>query len=307
MSITISDLMIRTYAPEILTGYGNQDYAARKILPPITVKSKDTKLAAFTADGLRVVESLNSGTDKAAEVNDGMAYVDLDTKFRALGKKFNQDTMDEFPNGVAVTKYAYGLITEAFQIEEEKNLAAAMVTSGNYTLSNYDTPSTKFNTSGGDPVAFFNAARVIVKGNCTKDPNCIAVSWKLHLTLADIARDSLGGNSSYRMPTNNELAAYYGFQEYHVLGADYNSSVEGQATSLAAIWGDDNFFMYYKPRSPKAMEPAFGYTVFVGPSMRQAKETGVDPQPWTRFIASMDYQSKVLSYAAAYWGYTCLS
>ena len=306
MSITISDLLVRTYAPSIMTGFGNKNYSARKILPPIKVTSKETQIATFTSDHMRLVESINSGIDPAAEVNDGMSFVELDTKFRALKKTLTQKQMNEFPNAVKAVKYAYGLVTEAFQIEEDLALATAMITSSNYTVSNYDTPSTKFDVSGGDPVGFFNSARVIVDGNCGEDPNCIAVCWKLHLTLADIARDSLGGNSSYRLPTNNELAAYYGFEEYHVLKAKYNTTVEGQTNTLGNIWGDDNFFMYYKPRSPQANEPSFGYTVFIDSLINQLRETGNDPQPWTKFIGNMDYQSKVLSYGAAYWGYTCL-
>lgn len=307
MGIVIDDLLVREYAPQILTGYGNDDYAARKILPPIKVKSRETKIAAFTADHMRLVETINSGLDPAVEINDGMSYTDLDPVFRAAKRTLTQRQIEEFPNGVKAVKYAYGLITEAMQIEEDYNLADAMTTTGNYTVSNYDTPTTKWNDSGGDPVGDFNAARAVVKGNIGKDPNVLAVSWKTHLTLADFARASLGGNSNYRMPTANDLAAFYGFQDYIVLGASYNNSVEGQTADLADIWGDDNAFMFYRPRSPQAMEPALGYTVFVGNAMQQLTEKGNDPQPWTRFISNMEYQSKVLSYGAAYWYYTVLS
>lgn len=307
MGIVISDLLVREYAPEIMTGFGNKSFAARKILPPIKVQSIETQIATFTSDHMRLLETLNSGIDPAVEVNDGFAYVSLDTKFRAAKKTLTQRQIDEFPNAIKAVKYAYGLVTEALQIKEEYALAAAMITSGNYTVSNYGTPTTKFNVSGGDPVGFFNDARVIVDGNCGEDPNCIAVSWKLNLTLADIARDSLGGNTRYGTPTENDLANYYGFDEYIVLKSKYNTTVEGQTNTLGNIWGDDNFFMFYKPRSPQANEPAFGYTVFVKNLINQLKETGNDPQPWTKFIGNMDYQSKVLSYAAAYWGYTCLS
>ena len=306
MGITVTDLIIRKYAPEILTGYGNQDYATRKILPPITVKSKESKIATFSADHMRLIESVNSGLDPASEVNDGITYVNLDTVFRALGKTLTQAQLDEFPNAISAVKYAYGLITTALQIEEEYNLATAMTTSGNYTVGNRDTPGTKWNVSGGDPEADFDAARAVVKGNCTKDPNCLAVSWKTFLTLASFARGSLGGNANYRTATPNDVAAFFGFDEVIVLGADYNSAIEGQTTAFTAIWGTDNAFLFYKPRNPKAMEPAFGYTVFVGKSMKQAKKVLVDPQPATKFIASMDYQSKTLSYAAVYQFHTCL-
>ena len=306
MSITPTDLEIRTYAPEILTGYGNKKYAARRMLPPIKVKSKESQIAAFTADSMRLINTVNSGTDPAVEVNDGMAYVSLDTVFHAAGKKMTQALMNQFPNAVKAVKYAYGIITQGMQIEEEYNLATAMTTSSNYAVNNCGTPATKLDSSGGDPVGFFNAARAIVRDNCGEDPNHLEVSWKLHLTLADVARDSLGGNSSYKTPSNNDLAGYYGFETYDVLTAIYDKSIEGQTRDLDGIWGDDNFFITYQPRTPTAMEPAFGYTVFVLSLLNQLKETGNDPQAWTKFIANMEYQSKVLSYAAAYWGYTCL-
>lgn len=307
MGIVINDLLVREYAPQILTGYGNDDYSARKILPPIKVKSRETQIAAFTADHLRLVESLNGGTTPAAEVNDGMSYTSLDTKFHALKRTLTQRQIEEFPSAVSAVQYAYGIITQALQVEEDYNLYTAMVNSSNYTASNRATPSTKWNVSGGDPVSDFNTARAVVKGNCGKDPNCLAVSWKTHLTLADYARDSLGGNASYRMPTESDLAAFYGFQKYIVLGASYNNTVAGQTDDLTDIWGDDNAFLFYSPSSPSAMEPAFGYTVFVGNAMSQLTEKGNDPQPWTKFIANMEYQSKALSYGAAYWWYTVLS
>lgn len=307
MPIVIDDLTIRKYAPEIMTGYGNDDYAARKILPPIKVNSRLSQIAAFTADHLRVTESINDGISPAIEVDDGMSYTNLDLVFRARKKTLTQRQIEEFPNAVSAVKYAYGLVTEAFQVEEEYNLATAMTTSGNYTLSNRDTPTNKWNDSTGDPVADFNTARAVVKGNCGKDPNCLAVSWKTHLTLADFARASLGGNASYRMPTDSDLAAFYGFQKYIVLTAVYNNTVEGQTADLDGIWGDDNAFIFYTPRSPKSQEPAFGYTVFIGSLLNQNQEKSNDPQPKTKFIGSMEYQSKALSYAAAYQWYTCLS
>ena len=306
MSITTSDLLVRRYAPQIITGFGNKNFAARQILPPVKVNTRKSQIAEFTSDHLREQNFENDGVTEATEVNDGMSYTNLDPKFYAGAKTLNQDQLDEWPNGIAAVQYAFGIVTQAMQIQEERALSAAMVTSGNYTLSNYDTPGTKWDTSGGDPVADFNSARAIVMGNVGVDPNVLAVSWKTHLVLADFARDSLGGNASYRQPTTSDLAAYYGFQDYIVLNQIYNSAIEGQTNVLAKIWGDDNAFLFFRPDRPNAMEPSFGYTVFIKNEMNQKRIVKEDPQHLERFLVNGYYQSKVLSYGAAFWWYTTL-
>lgn len=305
-TITVSDLLVRQYSPQIITGFGNRVYAARQILPPIKVNTRATQIATFGSDYLREQDFSNDGRTEAAEINDSMTYVSLDPKFYAGAKTLSQDELDEWPSGIAAVQYAFGAVTSAMQIQEERALAAAMVTSGNYTLSNYDTPGTKWGTSGGDPVADFNSARAIVMGNVGVDPNVLAVSWKTHLVLADFARDSLGGNASYRMPTTSDLAAYYGFQDYIVLSQVYNSAIEGQTNVLAKVWGDDNAFLLYRPPTPRSMEPAFGYTIFIKNEMNQKRIVKEDPQHLERFLVNGYYQSKVLSYGAAFWWYTVL-
>lgn len=311
MGITINDLLIREYAPQIVTGFGNTDYAARKILPPIRVASRQTKIAAFTADRLRLVSFANDGRTPATEVNRGISFTNLDPQFYAGGVTMTAEELAAYPSGVNAVQDAYGDITEAMQIEEEYALAAALTTTGNYTLSNYGTPTTKWDAVGGDPLngagSSINLAKKTVRGNCGKAPNCIAVSYNAHLVLSDFARESLGGLSNYGMPTNQDLARFYGFEQYIVLGAIYNSAVEGQTSVLASLWGDENVFVFYNPTNPRAKEPAFGYTVFIDNEMSMGKKEDTDPQPITRFIVGMSYQSKVLSYAAGYYIYNTLT
>lgn len=306
MSITVSDLLVRQYSPQIITGFGNKKYAARQILPPIKVNTRATQIATFGSESLREQNFSNDGKTEATEINDSLTYKNLDPKFYAGAKTLSQDELDEWPTGIAAVQYAFGAVTSAMQLQEERALATAMDTSGNYTLSNRDTPGTKWDVSGGDPVADFNTARAIVMGNAGVDPNVLAVSWKTHLVLADFARDSLGGNASYRMPTTNDLAAYYGFQDYIVLNQIYNSAIEGQTNVLAKIWGDDNAWLIYRPATPRAMEPAFGYTVFIKNEMNTKRIVKEDPQHLERFLVNMHYQSKALSYSPVFQWHTVL-
>lgn len=308
MSLAINDLAFNKTVFPAYTGYSDDQFMARVILPEVRVKTLESKIAVFTSDHKRLIPSETRGNAKAAQVDVGMSWTDLEATEHFKGLRLSAQQIDQFPSVISAAQFAMEAVKESHLIEEEYALADDMVDDGtNFSDSNRDTPGTAWNASGADIVNDINTAKAQIKTNVGVAPTDMMVTYDTYLTIADYARASLGGNADYGMPSNEQLAKYFGVRRFHIATVSYVSSVEGQTNDLDDIWGTQNCWLWYRPPTPKALKPAFGYTVLVNGKPYTYAEQDVEKNPpGVNYLVHATYQSKVLSYKAGYYWYDCL-
>jgi len=306
MSITLNDAQIRQLVLPAFTGYSNDDYIARKVLPVINVNQSSGQVAAFTADSLRLIDSSNDGNSQAAEVNAGLGWVNFDTIDHFKSYFVSDRLARNFSAPVEAGQAAMQFVAESLLVEEERALGLAMA-DGNFAAghkADIVATSTAWDAAGADPAADINTGLAAVRTATGKYPNTLIATPDVHLILQDFVRDAHSLAKYGGLPTNEQMAAFYGVKTYLVASAIYDSSIEGQTASLANAWGTENCWMIYIPENASAFEPAFGYTI----NANAAVDTEIlKNPPGVNYLVHADYQSKILSYSAGYICYNVLT
>lgn len=306
MSITLNDAQIRQLILPAFTGYSNDDYIARKVLPVINVNQSSGQVAVFTADSLRLINSATDGNTKAAEVNAGLGWSDFDTLDHFKSYFVSDRLAKNFSAPVEAGQAAAQFVAESLLVEEERALGLAMA-NGNFAAghkADIVATSTAWDAAGGDPADDINTGLAAVRTATGKYPNTMIVTPDVHLVVMDFVRNAHSLAQYGGLPTSEQMAAFFGVDTYMVASAIYDSSVEGQAASLANAWGTENCWLIYTPKDPSSFSPSFGYTIDAGSSI----DTDISKNPpGVNYLIHADYQSKILSYSAGYVCYNVLT
>jgi len=303
MSITVDTAQLRKLVLPVFTGYSNDDYLARVILPQINVKEAHGQVAQFSADVLRLTNSAVGEFGKAVEVSSGLSWANYDC-IDHFKSQFVPSTFErQFDAPISAAQWAAESIAQSLLVEEEAALATAL-TYTNFSAGWYATPGTKWNSAGGDPVADVNTGMAKVRTATGRFPNVLVVTPDVHLVLVDYVRASYSIATYAGQPSNEQMAAFFGVKSYYVAGASYNSAIEGQTAVLANIYGTEMCWLLYVPENASLMAPAFGYTIVANSTMDA--EVSKNPRGIT-YLASSESQAKVLNYDAGYALYNTLA
>jgi hypothetical protein len=306
---TINDSVYRRDYLKIFTGYGNKQYAARRIAPPINVNGKWGKRPTITSDHMRVLSAKTDGRSQSMEVASGMSWSDYTCVQWDYHAKVYPSDEQQFGGEASATAFAMRVCAEAQLIDEEYVLATAMKTSGNFsglTTSAYVTPTTAWSLASSDPVGDVATWAAIVASNGSRLPNAMAVTQDTHLVAAKIARESLSNGGYMGMPTEQQMAMFFGVDEYIVLTPQYVSTVEGQTNALAGIWGTKSVWLYYRSLSTSPeesmMEPCFARTIVDTLNTSNDREDIKDPLS-KKYLVHSSYVNTPWTYACALWAH----
>jgi len=303
MSVTVNDAQLRKLVLPAFTGYSNPNYIARQILPVINVKEAHGQVAVFSADVLRLIDSVVGERGKAAEVNAGIGFENYDCAEHFKGYFVSRQLERQFDTPISAAQHAAISVKESLLIEEERNLGLSLVYTA-FGATERATPGTKWNVAGGDPVGDINVGIARVRTLTGRNPNKMVVTPDVDLVLRDYVRASHSLAVYSGLPTDADMAKFFGVAIYLVADASYNSAIEGQTAVLANAFGTEMCWLMFVPENPNTMAPAFGYTI----ALETLIETEVLKNPkGTNYLYTDSYQSKVLSYTAGYCLYNTLS
>lgn len=306
---TINESLYRRDYLAFFTGYGNKQYAARRIMPPLMVRGKFGKRPALNSNHMRVLSAKTDGRAESMEVQAGMSWVDYTCIQWDYHHKVYPGDEQQLGSEAVATQLAMRVCAEAQAIDEEYVLAGLMKTSTNFstlTTSAYVSPTTAWDLPSADPVANVATWSAIVASNGSRMPNAMAVTQDVHQQAAKIARESLSNGGYMGMPTEAQMAMFFGMDEYIVLTPQYVSTVEGQTNALSNIWGTENVWLFY--RTPNAaldismMEPCFGRTIVDTLNTANDREDLKDPLA-KKFIVHSSYVSTPWDYKCALWAH----
>ena len=306
---TINEATYRRDYLRVFTGYGNRQYAARRLCPVVNVAGKFGKRPSISSNHMRVLGAKTDGRSESMEVQAGMSWTDYTCVQWDYHSKVYPSDEQQFGGEAPATALAMRICAEAQLIDEEYVLASAMKTSTNFstlTTSAYVSPTTAWSLASADPVADVQAWKAIAAGNGTRVPNVMAVTQDVHLALVKIARESLSNGSYMGMPADAQMALFFGVDEYIVLSAQYVSTVEGQTNALSGIWGTKNVWLLYRSAmtAPEEamMEPCFGRTIVDTLNTFNDREELKDPLS-KKYLVHSSYVNTPWAYACGLWAH----
>lgn len=265
MPVSQNEAQIDKLLTAASNGYFPTSYIGDEILPAIKVKQTSGKLGNYGTDFLRIENSVVSGKGKyrkvvshtrstQAYVMEGHGLTDMITS-EDYG---NVDKPFEVENDTTIG------LTHLLKIEREFSMASQLgntaVLTQNTTLSGTAQWSDYANSDPmGDIVTALNA---IVNG-CGHEANKCIMD---RVTANTISRhpdilDKLGFKYNRKGAlSDQELALALGVDKVLISSVRYESAAEGQASSLAAVWGKNIVFLY-APDSAMPRQKSLGYRV----------------------------------------------
>lgn len=122
------------------------------------------------------------------------------------------------------------------------------------------TPSIKWDNASGVPVTNVRAQAAAMKRKTKKRPNVFITTPDVDAVLRENAQViAMMPSTSWKDPTNADMAKLFQVEKYIVAEASYNSAAKGAATSMANIYGGDHALLCYANPAPSRFAPSAGY------------------------------------------------
>lgn len=307
--LTLNDVELNSILAPVQWGYSPAGFYARKFLPVVEVKKPTGKFVKFDASHLRHIKSASEGAAPAPLVDIGASLTNFTCSEHARAAFIPDFVSREMGNDIALP-FAQ-MAQESLLVEEERALAAAMNTTGNFVLhTNYDTPTTLWDQPNADPFSGAYGVKWALSylyganGN-RRDAVIMAVTPDVHLVLADFVRATTP-QAAYPLPVEQEMARYFGVREYCVLDSSYNSAVMGQADSLAGCFGTKQCWLATVPADQNILTPSFGKTIVDVPGSKVINIKMQDPEG-DKIVLKNSYYQATIAWSQMVWIKDCIS
>ncbi len=226
---------------------------ADKLFTPKPVDQAEKKVAQFDTSKLRSYDDAKGTNSEANKIDEQTFYRNATLAEYKLGSDINpRDVRDaDFP-GLIDDARKVKIVTQALLLRRELRAATIATLSTNYPAALYQAVASgsRWNEAGGDPEADIITANTALRNSCGRTANAISMDVttfdKLKLSPAFRAR------TQYTMPgpvTAEIMKAYFGVEYLFIGEARYDSSNEGVAASIGAVWGANVIAHVYEPSS----------------------------------------------------------
>ena len=261
MKPDLNDIRYDPILSNVSVAYKNEAYVAEQILPAIPTKTRTGKYFIYDKSKFRLTQSLRSMGSPANEIDYGLtksaAYV---CKDHALKEVVPDELKKQAPSPLNPELDATENITERLLIEKEYDLATYMSNTANLTNNTTLSGTSQWSDyADSDPIGDVKAAKSAIHAKIFHEPNVLLLGKQVYDKLLDhpdiIDRIKYGGG---QVATDVILARLFGVDKVIVGAAGYNTATEGQADSMAYIWGKNAWLLYVPPK-PGIRQIAFGY------------------------------------------------
>ncbi len=286
--------------------YVPEDYISEILLPFIGVKQSTGKLGKYGNSHLRIETSYSGGRGKYRRV-EPITRTNVGYSIEGHGLE-GVVTKDDYRNVElpfdAEKDEVIGLTSQMW-LEKESVLATTL--SSTATLSQNTTLSgmTQFSDyTNSDPLSVFSTARSAVRTGCGKRPDTAWMDWSVYQQLRYHPQllDYLGYKQNRPGGlSEDELAKALDVRRVLVADVTYNSAKEGQADSLASVWGKHMWFGVV-PDKAEVRQVSLGYRVgFQGQAPRQITKSPItNPPGSTQLVIEDEYDFLLSNVLAAY-------
>lgn len=281
---------------------------ADQVLTPVSVKKSTGKIGKYGNEHLRIVHSLVGGLTEYPIIT-----VDTKSSDRYVLEKHGLKTVlseEEIMNEVQpfdARKDATMDVTERLMLGREYALSSKLtdtaVLTNNTTLSGTDQWSDYDNS---DPASDWKTARTSIYSKTGKDvekPGGFGlITWDVkealcyHPLLLELYKytSSMGNGLSLE-----QLRAAMKVNRLIVAWSQYDSSQEGQTSSIVPTWGKNCIFGY-APRAGTKRMTALGFNVSTTRSHRTFRTRVEDPPNAEKILVDITYDDLITDVGAGY-------
>lgn len=290
----------------VSAGYFPVGYISEQVFPVVTSAQTTGKLGIYGKEFLRIENTVKAGAGKYRRVSVGVTST---TTYSIDGHGLEDIvTAEDYRNKLepfdAERDKVIGL-THMLWLEKEQVVATALTSTStmtqNVTLSGVQQYSDFLNS---DPISDFATARSTIVNACGFMPNVAimdVVVWNL-LRFHPQILDAMG--FKWAQPGGvslDQLAVAMGVDKILLGQARYNSSKEGQADTLAAVWGKHIVFAVI-PEKAALMQQSLGYMMrYDGEAPRKVyKFPSKNPPNANTVLVEDNYQALIRDVTCGY-------
>src|SRR5579872_2216279 len=218
----------------VSVGYVNDDYFAEKLFPPVPVKQRSGRFWVFGKEKFHRYETIRAPKAESREI---APWALSDNPYFCNDHSLKDSISDEERAGADDTDLEITTVqnlTDAILLDLEIRVMNLITSpaSGvpNTTLAGSSQWSDYVNS---DPVAAVEAQKTVIKKAIARTPNTLAVSYPVfaalrqHPKIIDRFKFTQVG-----VLDQQALKTAFGVDNFWVLGAEYDTSAEGQPPSL---------------------------------------------------------------------------
>lgn len=231
------------------------DLLADKLFTPKPVDRAEKKVAQFDTSKLRNYEDAKGTNAEASKIDEQLFYRNISLAEYKLGSDVNpRSVRDADMPGLIDDARKVKIITQALLIKRELRAATLATTAGNYPSALYQAiaSGSRWNEAGGNPESDMATANEALRNSCGREANAVSMDVgtfdKIKLSPAFIDRTKYTSGGPV---TKDMMKAFFGESiEYLFIGRGrYDSSNEGVAASIGAVWGANVIAHVYDPSS----------------------------------------------------------
>lgn len=245
----------------VSVGYVNDDYFAEKLFPPVPVKQRSGRYWVFGKEKFHRYETIREPKAESREIApwslSNSPYFCNDHSLKDSISDEERAGSDNADLEITTVQNLTDAILLDLEIRVMNLLLGPSGSLPNATLAGTSQWSDYVNS---DPIAAVEAQKIVIKQSIAKTPNTLAVSYPVYSVLRQhpkiIDRFKY---SQVGILQADHLKSVFDVDNFWVMGAEYDTSNEGQSPNLQFVWGRTAVLGYIPP-SAQRLQPALGYT-----------------------------------------------
>jgi len=259
MSISISNIQLMKGLTKAVDDYRNEQsqWIADYVAPRIPVNIKSGYLPRFGRASQKSITGKVAANAPTPRIDHDISTTSYDCEVYRMGDvlPYEQEVFDD--TGMLTASALAISVSEAMQIERELEVAVKLIDTSN-SVTSQSAPSTRWNATGGDPLASVATAIGTIDDAINRMPQYMLVTRDVGLYLRQhvAAINGNGGNSS--LASLEAVALYLGVKEVRMMRAGYNSAKPGVSTGVGAkVMAANKAWVFYKPDQMSMFAPSW--------------------------------------------------
>ena len=294
------DVVVDPALSNVSIKYMNDTFIADKIFPVVKVSKQTGKYYIYDKANLRINDTARAASSAANEVDFGLSMDSFSCDDHAQKEFVADEIQAQAEAALNPLIDATENVTEALLLDRENKLATLISSTANVSQNVTLAGTAQWNDFvNSDPIGDIRTARATIHQNTFRKPNTLILSQQVFDMLSDhTAIIDRVKYSQLGVLTTDLLSRLFQVEKVLVGEAGMNSAKEGQAETMAYVWGKNAIVAYISPRVT-VKQVTFGYTFTY--STRVVKRWRDEDREGTYVRVGKDnYTHKIVSQSAAY-------
>lgn len=249
----------------LLINYRPQGSIVDRLFPQVPVGKQSDLYYEFDQTELwRIPDTVRAPGTAAKQIDLKVSSATFFAKNYALGSTIPIEDRVNADQVLNLREQKALMISDILHLDWELR-AANLVTNSSNVGTVTTVPSLWSSRTVADPITDIDNAIRAVRGATGYVPNKMAVGWeawndlKFNDKIRALVFPAAGGQTGPGIPSAQQVAALFGFDEVLIGGAMRNTAAQNLPLSLSDIWGP-HAFVYFVPDRPNKETPSYAYS-----------------------------------------------